>query len=150
MKTALHCFLLTFVLIGISGYGQNSSPKIDKRVAVLIERMSDQKTEQQAFADLESLGCPAVPAIIERMDDRRKLSDPRISLRNKSPDAFEALRHYGPEKIVDALAAILNQITGKNFGFIYNGATDAERDKTVRGWRDFLHTTPAAKLCGAG
>ena len=150
MKTALHCFLLTFVLIRISGYGQNSSPKIDKRVAVLIERMSDQKTEQQAFADLESLGCPAVPAIIERMDDRRKLSDPRISLRNKSPDAFEGLRHYGQEKIVDALAAILNQITGKNFGFIYNGATDAERDKTVRGWRDFLHTTPAAKLCGAG
>jgi hypothetical protein len=55
MKTSLHCFLLMFVLIGISGYGQNSSPKIDKRVAVLIERMSDQKTEQQAFSDLESL-----------------------------------------------------------------------------------------------
>jgi hypothetical protein len=150
MKTALYCFLLMFVLIGISGYGQHSSPKIDKRVAVLIERMSDQKTEQQAFTDLESLGCLAVPAIIERMDDRRKLPDPRISLRNKSPDAFEGLRHYGPEKIVDALAAILNQITGKDFGFIYNGATDAERGKTVRGWRDFLHTTPAAKLCEAG
>jgi hypothetical protein len=150
MKTGLYSFLLMFVLIGISGYGQHSSPKIDKNVAVLIERMSAQKTEQQAFTDLESLGCPAVPAIIERMDDRRKLPDPRISLRNKSPDAFEGLRHYGPEKIVDALAAILNQITGRDFGFIYNGATDVERDKTVRGWRDFLHTTPAAKLCDAG
>ncbi len=150
MKTALYSLLLAFVLIGISGYGQHTSPKIDKRVAVLIERMSAQKTEQQAFTDLESLGCPAVPAIIERMDDRRKLPDPRISLRNKSPDAFEGLRHYGPEKIVDALAAILNQITGKDFGFISNGATDAERDKTVRGWRDFLRTTPASKLCKAG
>jgi hypothetical protein len=128
-----------FALIGISSYGQHSFPRIDKRVAVLIEKMSDQKTEQQAFADLESLGCPAVPAIIERMDNRRKLPDPRISLRNKSPDALEGLRHYGPEKIVDALAAILNQITGKDFGFIYTGATDAGRDKTVRGWRDFLH-----------
>jgi hypothetical protein len=150
MKTALYCFLLMFVLIGISGYGQHSSPTIDKRVAVLIERMLDQKTEQQAFTDLESLGCLAVPAIIERMDDRRKLPDPRISLRNKSPDAFEGMRHYGPEKTVDALAAILNQITGKDFGFIYNGATDAERDKTVRGWRDFLHATPPAKLCESG
>jgi hypothetical protein len=147
MKTG---FLLLFVLIGISSYGQHSSSKIDRRVAVLIEKMSDQKTEKQAFIDLESLGCPAVPAIIEHMDDRRKLPDPRISLRNKSPDAFESLRHYGPEKFVDALAAILNQITGKDFGFIYNGATDAERDKTVRGWRDFWRTTPAAKLCEAG
>ncbi len=150
MKTALYSFLLAFVLIGISCYGQHTSPKIDKRVAVLIGRMSAQKTEQQAFTDLESLGCAAVPAIIERMDDRRKLPDPRISLRNKSPDAFEVLRHYGPEKIVDALAAILNQITGRDFGSIYNGATDAERDKTVPGWRDFLHPTPAAKLCDAG
>jgi hypothetical protein len=150
MKTALYGFLLMFALIGPSSYGQRSSPKTDNRVAALIERMSDQKTEDQAFADLESLGCPAVPAIIERMDDRRKLPDPRISLRNESPDAFEGLRHYGPEKIVDALAAILNQITGKDFGFIYNGASDAERDKAVRGWRDFLHTTPAAKLCKAG
>lgn len=150
MKTAIYGLFLMFVLIGASGYGQHSSAKIDHRVAALIEKMSDQKTEQQAFTDLESLGCPAVPAIIERMDDRRKLPDPRISLRNKSPKAFEGLRHYGPEKIVDAVAAILNQITGKDFGFIYNGATDAERDKTVHGWRDFLHTTSAAKLCAAG
>jgi hypothetical protein len=137
-------------VLSMSGYGQHSSPKIDRRVAALIEKMADKKTEQQAFTDLESLGCLAVPAVIERMDDRRKLPDPRISLRNKSPDAFEGLRHYGPEKIVDALAAILNQITGKDFGSIYNGATEAERDKTVRGWRDFLQTTPAAKLCDAG
>jgi len=150
MKTVLYVFLLMSVLTGANSYAQRSSPKIDKRVAALIERMSDQKTEQQAFADLESLGCPAVPAIIERMDDRRKLPDPNIALRNKSPDAFENQRYYGPKKIVDALAAILNQITGRDFGSIYNGATDAERDKAVHGWREFLHTTPAAKLCEAG
>ena len=150
MKTALYGFLLMPVLIAANSYGQRSSPKIDKRVAALIERMSNQKTEQKAFADLESLGCSAVPAIIERMDDRRELPDPNIALRNKSPDAFENQRYYGPKKIVDALAAILNQITGQDFGFISNGATDAERDKAVHGWREFLHTTPAAKLCGPG
>jgi hypothetical protein len=150
MKTARYGFLLMFVLVSVCGYCQRGSQRIDKRVAALIEKMSDQKTEQQAFNDLESLGCPAVPAIIHHMDDRRKLPERSISLRNKSPNAFEGLRHYDPEKIVDAVAAILNQITGKDFGFIYNGATDAERDKTVRQWRDFLQTTPASKLCEAG
>jgi hypothetical protein len=142
--------VLILALIGASGYGQLTSPKLDQRVAALIEKLEDRKTEQQAFIDLEALGCPAVPTMIERMDDRRKLPDPAISLRNKSPDRFEAVRQYGPEKVVDALAAILNQLTGRQFGFIYNGGTDAERDKTVRGWRNFLRTTPPAKLCAAG
>src|SRR5262245_51857700 len=115
----------------------------------LIEEMIKEKTERQAFAGLEALGCPAVPAIINRMDDRRTLPVPRISLRNKSPDAFEGMRHYGPQQVVDALAAILNQITGQRFGFIYNGATDKERTKAIQGWREFLKNTPSAKLCAA-
>lgn len=86
-------------------------------------------TEQQAFVELEALGCPAVPAIIERMDDERHLPDPRISLTNKSPDAFEGKRFYGPQKVVDALAAILNQLTGQDFGFIYNGCNRYRADK---------------------
>lgn len=81
------------------------------------------------------------------MDDRRDLPDPRISLANKSPDAFEGLRHYGPKQVVDALAAILNQITGQDFGFIYNGGTNAERKETIDGWREFLRKTPASKVC---
>ena len=124
-----------------------TSSRIEKRVSVLIEKMSKNSTEQKAFADIEGLGCPAVPAIIEKMDDRRKLPDRRISLRNKSPQTFESMRHYSPEEVVDALAAILNQITGQDFGSISNGATEADRSATVRGWRDFLHKTPPAKLC---
>ena len=122
----------------------------DQRVATLIQRMLNKKTEQGAFTDLEALGCEAVPEIIRQMDDRRDLPDPRKSLRNKSPDAFEGLRHYGPRKIVDALAAILNQITGRDFGFISNGATEPERRKAVQGWRDFLRQTPPEKLCVGG
>ncbi|HEX8802472.1 MAG TPA: carboxypeptidase-like regulatory domain-containing protein [Terriglobales bacterium] len=137
MKTALYGFLLMFGLTDISSYGQHSSPEIDQRVTALIEKMSDQKTEQQAFTDLESLGCPAVPAIIKHMDDRRKLPDPHIE-RINPPGAFEGLAHYGPEKIVDALALILANTTGQQFGWIYNGATDTERDQAVHDWREFL------------
>jgi hypothetical protein len=125
-------------------------PPADKQVALLIEKSLQRKTEQQAFSDLETLGCAAVPAIIKRMDDRRKLPVPRISLRNKSPDAFEGMRHYSPQVVVDALAAILSQITGQGFGFISNGATEAERTKTIQGWRDFLKKTAPSKLCDAG
>jgi hypothetical protein len=123
----------------------------DKRVALLIERMLKIETEQKAFSDLESLGCKAVPAIIRRMDDRRLLPDRRISLRNKSPDAFEDIRQYGPEEVVDAFAAILNQLTGQDFGFIYNGGTDEERRTTIQGWRKFLASSPTPTCTkGAG
>ena len=112
-RSALLLVFLALIGFAYPAYcGTPQSAKgIDKRVGVLIERMLNPQTEQKAFSDLEALGCPAVPAIIRRMDDRRVLPDPRISLRNKSPQAFEAVRHYGPVQVVDALAAILNQLT---------------------------------------
>lgn len=91
--------------------------------------------QQAVFAKLEALGMDAVPAIIAQMDDRRKLADPAMALVNTSPDAFEPQRLYGPDTIVDALAAVLNQITWDSFNFIYNGGSDRERDEAVAGWR---------------
>lgn len=126
---------------------QVAPAKVDQQVAMLIGKMLSKRTEERAFADLEALGCTAVPAIVKRMDDRRRLPIPAISLENKSRDAFEGLRHYGPEKVVDALAAILHQLTGQDFGFIYNGATEEERTRAVNGWRDWLRKTPTQKLC---
>ena len=122
---------------------------VDKRVATLIEKMLKSDTEQKATSDLEALGCEAVPSVIQRMDDRRSLPYPGISFRNKSPKAFEEIRHYAPRQVVDALAAILNQVTGQDFGFIFNGATDEERTRTIQGWRKFLESTPAPDLCKA-
>ena len=57
---------------------------VEAAVAALIENMLNRTTERQAFVELEGLGCPAVPAIIDRMDDRRTLPDPHIWLANKS------------------------------------------------------------------
>jgi hypothetical protein len=120
---------------------------IDVRVKQLIEKTQHEATEADAFRELEALRCQAVPAIIKNMDDRRLLPKRYIALENKSPQAFESIRQYGPERVVDALAAILNQVTGQHFGFIYNGASDVERAKTVAGWREYLAKTPAARLC---
>ena len=91
--------------------------------------------EQQAvFQKLEGLGRDGVPAIIALMDDRTPLAHPHISLVNHAPDAFEGLRHYGPELVVDALDAILNQITGFG-GSVVNGGSERERQSAVSAWR---------------
>lgn len=148
--TILRIVALILFLLGCdsSQQGLSRSTHVDKKVRALIEKMvTNAEAQHRAFAELEAMGCAAVPSIIERMDDRRELPDPNISLRNKSRQAFEGLRHYGPKKVVDALAAILNQITGQDFGFIYNGGTEAERAETVRGWHDYLKRTPATELC---
>jgi hypothetical protein len=122
---------------------------IDEQVAVLITKMLNKLTERQAFHDLEALGCAGVPAIIGQMDDRRSLPDPNISLSNNYPEAFEETRSYEPKVVVDALAAILSQITGQDFGFIYNGASEPQRKKAIQGWRGFLRNRPTSKSCGS-
>lgn len=94
--------------------------------------------QQALFGRLIALGDEAVPAIIMQMDDQRPLAASQISLVNKFPGAFEGIRHYGPDLIVEALAAVLNDITGENFGNIHNGGSAEARTKAVRGWRIYL------------
>ncbi len=117
-------------------------PTLDERVQVLIgqiESAQDEKEQAAAFTALEKLGRPAVPYIIKRMDNRSPLNARRIVLENPST-TFETHRIYGPEQVVDALAAILNQMVGKNFGAIYNGGNGASRTMTVTGWRAWCRT----------
>ncbi len=97
------------------------------------------RTEKQAFAQLEALSDVAVPAMIMFMDDRRELPLKEISLRNNGPGSFERFRHYGPQVVADAIAAILNQITEESFGTIHNGASERERRATIDGWRVYLY-----------
>jgi hypothetical protein len=91
--------------------------------------------QQRVFDRIEALGQQAVPAIVAQMDDRRPLRNRAMALRNHEADAFEGSRYYGPELVVDALSAILNQITGVSFGSIENGASNSDRDAAVAGWR---------------
>lgn len=114
----------------------NTLPRFEE-VRALVDRLGrvSGDEQQRVFDQLESLGKEAVPAIISQMDDRRPLQTRAISLVNHAEDAFEGLRHYGPMQVVDGLAAILNQISGASFGFIYNGGSDRERSAAVAGWR---------------
>ncbi len=111
---------------------------LEDKVKTLIEDMMDANKATMAYKTLEELGNDAVPAIIHHMNDMRDLPVKHIQLENKSPQAWEAFRHYGPQKVIDVLAAILNQITGEFFGEIHNGGTDKERLKAYRGWVNWL------------
>jgi len=113
----------------------------NNKIKKIIGGITNRIREQSSFKKLEEYGVAGVPYIILALDDFRELPVKNISLLNKFPDAFEGIRHYGPYLVVDALAAILNQITGENFGFIYNGddTTDEERKRCIRGWYIYLY-----------
>ena len=114
-------------------------PALAQRVSHLVDELvADPERQRTAFASLLELGEAAVPAVISALSDRRPLAERHVMLENHARDAFEAYRQYGPELVVDALAAWLNQVTGESFGFIYNGASDAERNACVAGWRLYL------------
>ena len=106
----------------------------------LIEAMLNRRKQKKAFAELEALGMAAVPGMIMQMDDRRELPVKAISLRN-SPNSFEDFRHYGPEVVADAIAAILEQVTEESFGSMHNGASEAHRKTEIDAWRIYLHRT---------
>jgi hypothetical protein len=121
---------------------------IDTKVAQLIDRLASRDREQiqAAITALLMLGRPAVPAIIQRMDDRREMVDV-IVFENRAPNAFEAVAQYGSAQVVDGLPYVLNWITGEYFGFIDvdlgfdfkdQREADAQRDRVVAGWRGYL------------
>lgn len=103
-------------------------------VKKLIAKTLVRTTAARAFHDLENLGPAAVPALSDLMDDRRRLGAEGIALKNP-PGGFEGHRIYRPVLVVDALAAILNQITGADFGSIANGGVERQRRLAVNGWR---------------
>ena len=124
---------------------------LDSRVRALIYELTIPVSEpspaeiqngkqSRLFREIEELGTNAVPSIIRNMDSRAPLQYKYIALRNPSGSGREEVRQYNPELVVDAMAAILNQLTGHHFGSIETSIirTNELRDKTVLGWREYL------------
>lgn len=116
---------------------------------ILRDIVVDKDSQRDAFAALEKLGRDAVPTIIAKMDDRRQLPVRELKLANHAKDAFEAFRQYGPKRVVDGIAAVLNQLTGESFGSLYNGARDEERAIAVQAWTLYAHYQLAAAAAAA-
>ena len=97
-----------------------SNTTIDTKVSRLIDRLvlRDHAQVQATVTALTMLGQPAVPAIIQHIDDRRNMLVQHIAFENRFVGAFEAVRQYGVIKIVDCLAHVLDDITGESFGHV--------------------------------
>jgi hypothetical protein len=142
-------FLLALLLLTGSVFADQDNARA-LAIRTSIEHAVSARTQDQqqaAFDEIAALGCRAVPEIVAVMDDSRPLPIAYIRLKNDNPDAFEAFRQYGPQTVTDAMAAILNHLTGRSFGFIYNGATPDERRKAVDGWREYIRRKPTRSLC---
>jgi hypothetical protein len=140
MKRLVGIAAASFFVIQIVG-AQEGRDNIAARVSVLVEAALVKDKETQAFAELETMGIEATPYLVGHLDDMRPLPVQQISLVNNSPKAFEELRHYGPKVVHDALAAILNQVTGQHFVFVYNGASEADRRENIQAWRSWCRST---------
>ena len=93
---------------------------------------------------LESIGPAAVPYIVKNMDVRKPLAVTHMRLANKFPNAWEGYRTYRPRQVVDALAAILDLLTGKTMlaeTDIFNGeGSSADRDALIAAWKKFVQS----------
>jgi hypothetical protein len=150
LKTAM-VFVLAAAGAVAAGEPPATAQQVDTKVRALVAKAMAAKTaedQQAAFDAVIGLDCAAVPALGKLLGDARPLPSRYLRLENRARDAFEKYRQYGPETLTDAVAALLNHITGQHFGSIYNGATPAEREKAVAAWREFLARTPAERLCG--
>ena len=130
-----------------SGRGDES---LESRISRLVDQTTkSEKAERKAFRELESIGNQAVPYVVGHLGDVRPLAVREITFENKAQDAFEGVRHYGPNTVHDALAAILNQITGQSFVIVYNGATPQEREENRRRWIEWCRSTypDQAEIC---
>ncbi len=145
----LATLLLSGVLMGCAISGVNG--ELENHISRLVdETTKSAKTQEKALAELGKLGQQAVWSLIGHLSDNRPLAAPKITLANKASDSFEASRHYSPETVHDAIAAILNQITGESFLFVYNGATPEERKQNYEKWKLWCKSNYPGKIEACG
>lgn len=151
MHKLIKAVLLALPIAGCATSSPSSDP-MARRVAALVDETTNPRTEMQSFERLEALGADAAPYIVHHLGDARPLPLKEIELANGSPGAFEGSRHYAPEVVHDALSAILNQISGVSFEFVYNGATSRTREMDRARWQAWCASTFPAKavICSGG
>ena len=115
--------------------------EVQSLVELMVDQQIDPGTAQAVYDAVIALGKDAVPTIIKYMDDRRKLTIPKITLAPWWPGAHEGLVHYGPETVTDVLSVALMALTNEDLTAIYNGGTELERTQAVRIWKIYERRT---------
>lgn len=103
---------------------------MESQVKAAIESMASsfEMRRDAGAAQLQKLGCSAVPYIVKHMDDRRPFQGIL-----KGPSSWEAYAQYGPKQMTDALSMVLGFITDP-VRPVREGIDDAERRKMIDSW----------------
>jgi hypothetical protein len=128
-KNVVFCSLLA---ISFSSHGVAQS--MEARVKSLVGKLEAQESQDQALADLEALGEDAIRFLVPYVASEKRIAKQQIKFENRSQSSFEKFRWYTPETVGDAIAALLNQLTGQHFGDVYNGASREVREQAAHGW----------------
>lgn len=153
MRIYRDLLVLTFVSLLVACASVHSTSSLQAMVAELIDQTTvSEKLERRAFRELELLGESAVPYMIGSLGDSRMLAERSISLTNRESQTFEERRQYVPVTVHDALSAILNQVTGESFVFVYNGATPQERNENRNKWIEWclVRYPERSSICKGG
>ncbi|HEX7816467.1 hypothetical protein [Dyella sp.] len=136
--------LASLAALAVSGCATKKTT-LATQISGLIDQTTQAQTEPEAFLRLESYGENAVPYLVQHLNDMRPLGEKNMVLKNivivDSKKTEQGQRMYSPEVVHDALAALLNQITGKSFEFVYNGSDPATRATNSKEWQDWCMKT---------
>jgi len=148
--------LVSVTAVLLAGCGTTKRTTLASQITTLVDQTTNSQTEADAFLRLESYGENGVPYLVSHLGDMRPLGDKNMTLKNiviiDSKKTEQGQRMYSPEVVHDALAALLNQITGKSFEFVYNGSDPATRATNRKEWQDWcVKTYPDQKaICKKG
>lgn len=128
--------LLSLLLSGCASTPKatDTSEKVDRAIQ---EATRSGSIMQRSFDTLQMLGDASVPYVVGNLGDVQGVPEGGFLIRNRSAGAFEQVRHFSPETVHDGLAAILSQMTGQSFIFVYNGSTPADRHQNRLMWVDW-------------
>lgn len=109
---------------------------IDWLAAISPTAPNAAELQAAGFARLESLGERAASAMVAQMNDRRPLAVRHLKL--GSTPIIHGERTWQPELVIDAMTAMLEQVTGQSFGSPYRQPVDSQRQLAFDGWRLYV------------
>jgi hypothetical protein len=114
---------------------------MDRGIKGRIDELTNVEREFFAFDEIIIIGEDAVPYIILNMEDYRELPIKYACINDDSPDAWEAIKQYGPSLVIDMLSIALYSITKVDFKNIFNGYSvrNEDRQRALDGWRIYLY-----------
>lgn len=137
MKHTLLQFMVMLAVGACATVPDEGISEAERVTRIIDSAFTSPGAQERAFDELLLLEPGSAPYLVGLLGDQRQLPRRNITIENPPSVSFERYRTYSPEVAHDAISAILNHITGENFVFVYNGASNAERRRNQELWRQW-------------